>query len=55
MIHPGHVFFQQLYLLFDQDSNYWSRQQYEAFVQSVKANFPGDSWGFMGYVACTIS
>ena len=55
MIHPGRVFFQRLYLLFDQDSNYWSRQQYEAFVQSVKANFPGDSWGFMGYVACTIS
>ena len=46
-LHPGHVLFPRLHLLFNHESDCWSDQHYEAFVQSVKPNFPGDSWGYL--------
>src|ERR1700731_774235 len=45
------MLFPQLHLLFNNESDCWSDQHYEAFVQSVKPNFPGDSWGYLRYMA----
>jgi hypothetical protein len=39
-----------LHVLFDQDSKTWSDEQYEAFVDSVKPNFSGSYWEYLGYV-----
>jgi hypothetical protein len=50
-VHPGHVLFPRLRLLFNHESDHWNNKHYEAFVQSVKPNFPGDSWGYLRYVA----
>ena len=50
-LHPGCVLFPWLHLLFNHESDHWNDQHYEAFVQSVKPNFPGDSWGYLRYVA----
>jgi hypothetical protein len=48
---PGRVLFPRLHLLFNHESDHWSDQGYEAFVQSVKPNFPGDSWRYLRHVA----
>ena len=50
-LHPGRMLFPRLHLLFNHESDCWSDQHYEAFVQSVKPNFPGDSWGYLRYMA----
>jgi hypothetical protein len=45
------VHFPLLYLLFNHESDDWNHQAYKAFVESVKPNFPGDSWRYLRYVA----
>src|ERR1700738_4038456 len=48
------VSFTTLRIKFDQNAPTWSFQAYRAFVDSVKANYPGNTWEYLGYALVLI-
>jgi hypothetical protein len=49
---PDRTCFPRLTIKFDTDSEDWRIDVYKAFVESVKPNFPGDLWKYLGSVSC---